>query len=102
MGQGGVLQVQEEPQEGPEARCEEVVLCSHRRVRPCLSNKMHRQVEATIPLKGLFCGNHQSFGSVHHEKSNKHCHRTKIEPFPRFQCDKKKRLVVKKVIKLVQ
>merc|ERR1712214_245271 len=43
--------VQEDPEEGPEARREEVVLRAHRRVRPCLSNKMHRQVDAAIPLR---------------------------------------------------
>jgi len=35
--QGGLHQVQDQPKEGQEACCQEVVLHPHRGVRPCLS-----------------------------------------------------------------
>ena len=68
--QGGVLQVQEEPQESPEACCEEVVLYAYCRVWPRLSNKMHRQVEGTI----LWQPKLKSFRFCSPQKSNMHCH----------------------------
>merc|ERR1712212_307700 len=45
--QGGLHQVKDQPQEGQEACCQEVVLCSFRRIRPCLNRHLntpqHRQ-----------------------------------------------------------
>merc|ERR1712212_630512 len=39
--QGGLHQVKDQPQEGQEACCQEVVLCSHRGVRPCLNRHLN-------------------------------------------------------------
>ena len=54
--QGGLLQVQEEPQEGPEARRQEVVLRPHRGVRPRLRSsqtpRKQQQGGCRAPLAG--------------------------------------------------